>query len=180
MGISPRLIAPFLVLTALSGCAITQPHMLFSKTAPAEPAQVVATWSNRVSFVPDPANNGVPAPGIAGRVYLFGPTPDFPMSGNGNMVVDLYDDSPRNGQPSSVHLEQWRFDPATLQQLFKKDTIGMGYTLFLPWGTYRPDIKIVHLAVKYEPLNGTPLYAPIGKVSLEHSPAPAGLGTLTK
>ena len=113
-------------------------------------------------------------PGIAGRVYLFGPVPDFPLAGDGSIVVDLFDDTPRNGQPSSVHLEEWRFDPVTLQRLLKQDMVGWGYTLFLPWGTHRPEARSVHLTLRYEPPQGTPVYAPSGPLTLDHGTPPVG------
>jgi hypothetical protein len=179
MGVSPRLIGPLAALMLTCGCVLTQPHLMFHKTSQ-PPASVVATWSNRVSYVPDPANNGVPTAGLAGRVYFFTETPTYPISADGSIVVDLYDDTPRNGQSASVHLEQWRFDPATLSRLYKKDMIGMGYTLFLPWGTYRTDIKNIHLAVKFEPTTGVPLYAPVSPLVVEHTPPPTGVMPITK
>src|SRR5688500_8745045 len=63
-----------------------------SKDAPPRPGQacqVLATWSNKVHFAPDPANGGVPTPGILGRMYLFGTTIDFPQVGDGSAVVEL-------------------------------------------------------------------------------------------
>lgn len=172
MGVSQRLTLPVLVL-ALAGCVTTQP---FTKLAPTvaqdAPAQVVVAWNNKLMYVPDPANNGTPAPGLCGRVYLFGPVPAVPLVGDGRLVVDLFDDTPRNGQPSSVQLEQWQFDPVTFRRLLSKDTVGQGYTVFLPWGTYRPDIKNVHMAVRYEPVHGPPLYAPSGPLTLDHGQSP--------
>lgn len=174
MGLPQRLILPALVVLT-SGCAVTDSFQaaITAHHAPA-PAQVVGAWNNKIVHVPDPANNGVPAPGLIGRVYLFGPTPDFPIPGNGSIVVDLFDDTPRNGQSSSVHLEQWRFDPESLSRLLKKDMFGLGYTLFLPWGSYRSDIRTLHLAVKYEPMSGMPLYAPSGPLTIEHTQSPVG------
>jgi len=179
MGVSPRLIVTAMAVMASCGCVLTHSHFMMNKAAP-QPATVVATWSNRVSYVPDPANNGLPTAGIAGRVYFFTETPNYPVSVDGSIVVDLYDDTPRNGQTASTHLEQWRFDPATLSRLYKKDMIGMGYTLFLPWGTYRNDIKNIHLAVKFEPVNGTPLYAPVSPLVVEHTPPPSGVMPITR
>jgi hypothetical protein len=139
---------------------------------PGQACQVVTTWSNKVHYVPDVLHDGVPMPGLAGRLYLFGPNIGFPMTGDGGAVVELYDDS--TGAPNGVLIERWEFDAPTLQKLLRKDIIGWGYTLFLPWGTYRPDITRVHLTCRYEPAKGTPLYADASPLTVEHEPSPAG------
>jgi hypothetical protein len=123
---------------------------------------VVATWNNRVVYAADPVHGGTSTPGLAGRVYLFGPQVDNPLAGDGSFVVDLYDDS----GAKSVLREEWRFDRDTLQKLLRKDMVGWGYTLFLPWGTYKPDVQQVRLQVCYQPAKGTPLYAEGAKMAL--------------
>jgi hypothetical protein len=120
--------------------------------------QVVATWHNEVVFTPDPARNGMPAPGLAGRVYLFGPEINYPLVGDGSLTVDLYYDEPTATGQAPILLEEWRIDKDTLRRLARKDAVGWGYTLFLPWGTYRPEIRHVHLRIRYEPPKGIPLY----------------------
>lgn len=176
MGISTRITAAALLL-ASCGCVLPG-KFLTADIAPSNaPASVVAAWSPKVTYTPDPANGGVPAPGIAGRVYLFGATPDFPMACDGAMTVEVFDDTPVQGQPSSVKLEVWQFDELTMKKLQKRDAVGMGYTIFLPWGSYRPDIKQVHLSLRFEPKNGNPVFAPTSTMTLEHSP-PVGSGSV--
>jgi hypothetical protein len=126
-----------------------------------------------VTYTPDPARGGVPAPGLVGRLYLFGPNVDFPKVGDGGVVVDLYNETPAADGKSHVLLEQWRFDPDTLKRLLKRDMIGWGYTLFLPWGTCSPAVTHVQLQLRYEPRKGAPLFAPPISLTLEHAP-PAG------
>jgi hypothetical protein len=107
--------------------------------------QLVATWNNEVILAPDPANNGRPNPGIAGRVYLFGQNVDHPRAGDGKIVVDMYDASkPEN----PVMVERWEFDKVTLQRLLRRDTIGWGYTLFLPMGSYNPEVPVHNVILK--------------------------------
>ena len=167
MGISTRwLIAA--ALFAVSGCVMPGKFINMDIAPAVQPASVVATWNPKVIYTPDTANGGVPSPGLAGRVYLFGPTPDFPLSGDGAMTIELFDDTPRNGQTSSAKLETWSFDAATMKRLMKRDAIGMGYTVFLPWGSYRPDVRQVHLSLRFDPTAGTPVYAPSGPMTLEH------------
>lgn len=175
-----RLTAAVAVAALAVGCTLDAEFTtakLSDKPPPpsAEICQVVAAWSNKVTYTPDPARQGVPAPGIAGRIYMFGQELGHTQTGDGDLVIDLYDDTPRGGQPSSVQLEQWRFDRATLKRLIRRDMVGWGYTIFLPWGSYRPDVSKVHLAVRYEPAKGVPLYAPGSPLTLEHVPPPTGV-----
>jgi hypothetical protein len=140
--------------------------------APGTACQVVTTWSNKVHYIPDPANGGVPAPGLAGRLYLFGPTVDFPMTGDGTAVVQLFDEGAAT--PGGQLLEQWEFNQEMLRRLLKKDTIGWGYTLVLPWGRYQPDLTRVRLTCCYTPAKGTPLFADPSSVTLDHGVPPPG------
>jgi hypothetical protein len=131
--------------------------------------QIVTTWNHQVVYAPDPVHAGAPTPGVIGRLYLFGQEISYPLVEEGSAVVDLYDDTKANTGEARPPLEEWRLDPATLKRLVKRDTIGWGYTLFLPWATYKPDIKLVHLKIRYEPAKGTPLYAESGPLTLDNS-----------
>jgi hypothetical protein len=55
-----------------------------------------------------------------------------------------------------------------MKRLLKKDAVGMGYSVFLPWGSYRSDVKQIHLSLRYEPVGGTPIFSPSGPMTLEH------------
>ena len=46
--------------------------------------------------------------------------------------------------------------------------VGDGYTLFLPWGTYKPGICAVHLKLKFEQDNKMPMYADSGPLTLDN------------
>jgi hypothetical protein len=135
------------------------------KPAPAV-CQVAVNWVNKVVFAPDTVHGGVPTPGLAGRLYLFGPEVSFPLVGDGSVVVDLYDDTPVASGGQARLLEKWVLNAQTLGRLQRRDMIGEGYTLFLPWGSYRPDITQVHLMVCYTPARGNPLYAPSSSITL--------------
>lgn len=170
---APRLAAGGLVLALLLSAGCT-PLESFVDPGDAPPTgavyQVVATWNPEVVFAPDPVHGGRPTPGLAGRVYLFGPEIDFPLDGDGSLVVDLYNE----GGDKPAMLEEWRIDHDTLHRLLRKDMIGWGYTVFLPWGTYRPDIQRVRLRACYHPAKGTPLFADNGAMTLHGSNGPAG------
>jgi hypothetical protein len=121
--------------------------------------QVAAAWNNQVIFTPDPVHGGTPTPGLAGRLYLFGPEMGHPFAGDGSLVVDLFDEVPGGPDGKPVQRERWNIDKDTLHRLLKKDWVGWGYTLFLPWATYRPEVTQVRLRVCYQPAKGAPIYA---------------------
>ena len=51
--------------------------------------------------------------------------------------------------------------------------MGDGYTLFLPWSTYKREVTNVRMTVRYDSKQGgTPLYSPDAPMTLEHPPAP--------
>ena len=60
----------------------------------------------------------------------------------------------------------WKLDKEILPRSRQRDTIGWGYTLFLPWGTYSPTITAIHMKVRYEPSKGLPLYSEDGTITL--------------
>ena len=157
-----------IVLAFLGGCVSLDPLIPGHDGPPTgQPAcQLVATWSNQVVFTPDPTHNGDLTPGLAGRLYLFGPTLDYPVASDGAMVIDLFDEAHPNAANAALPLEEWRLDRDTLQRLLRRDAIGWGYTVFLPWGTYRPDITHVHLKLRFNPVNGTPLFANTASLTL--------------
>ncbi len=132
--------------------------------------QAVATWNHQVVFAADPAHGGAEAPGLVGRLYLFGPEISYPLIDDGSVVVDLFDDTRPASEGQPIPLEEWRIDSATLKRLAKRDMIGWGYTLFLPWGTYKPDISQVHLKVRYITAKGNPFFAESGPLTLNSPP----------
>jgi hypothetical protein len=160
-------------LLSLCGCVGLEGFVNLTDSPPTGTVcQIVATWNKEVMFAPDPANGGRPSPGITGRLYLFGPQIDVPLACEGSLTVDLFIvDQPSAASPPDKGggprlLEEWRLDKNTLHCLLRKDPIGWGYTLFLPWGTYRPEIKQIRLKLRYDPPQGAPLYTESGIVSL--------------
>src|SRR5262249_32724616 len=114
----------------------------------------------RIQVTQDIVNGGRPLPGLAGRLYLMGSELGIPVKGDGGAVaVDLYDVSHAQAGVPPMLLERWQLQPDYLAKLLRKDKIGWGYTLFLPWSTYRPDVSRVQLNVCFIPPNGNPVYA---------------------
>jgi len=148
-----------LACVGLTGCVLTGSKKSESIPAPKGTAsQIVVRWNNQPGEAPDPARGGIPAPGLVGRMYVFGPDLGFPLKAEGDLIVALFDRSTLTPEGDMKQLEEWRIDSATLQRLGRKDTCGWGYSLFLPWGTYRPDLVNLHLKVCLRPKNGAPLY----------------------
>jgi hypothetical protein len=149
-----------LALALLAGC-VTLPGggPLKDRKPTGEVCQAVATWTREVVTSPDPTRGGAPTPGLVGRLYLFGPEIKEPLVGDGHVVVDLYDESGLSQGRPAVLLEQWRLDRDMLKRLERRDAIGWGYNLYLPWGTYRPDIAQVRLRTRYEEQGSAPIYA---------------------
>ena len=56
--------------------------------------------------------------------------------------------------------------------MLHKDAVGWGYTLFLPWGTYQPEITQAQLRLRYEPVNGAPLYADEARLAFNRQTVP--------
>jgi hypothetical protein len=160
------------VIVSLAGCVNTAPWVS-KRDLPEEtrPTQAVVTWQPRVMVTSDVAHDGVPLPGLAGRLYLFGPDAGCPLTTPGSVRVELYD--ARTCQPAL--LETWDIDAKRMQLLLRRDVIGWGYTLFLPWSTYNPAINQVHMKVCFTPENGMPLYAPTMPLRLvdDSCPPPA-------
>ena len=163
-----------LALCAAPGCLVLDKCKSctgMAQSAASQPCQAVMTWSHRVTYAPDPVHNGVPAPGLVGRLYLFDEQVKDPLLGDGGIFVELFDDG--GPQPGGVKIEEWTIDKDTLKRLAKKDTFGMGYTLFLPWGSYRTNLSKVHLALRYDPEKGAPLFAEPASFTIDHSEGPA-------
>lgn len=165
-------------LTLTCGCVASEWSLLKSETV-IPPSQMAATWQNHVAFTPDPANGGKMSPGLAGRFYLFGPEIGHPLVGDGKLTVGLFDETKGGSELRDV----WNIDAGTLKRLLKKDAIGMGYTLFLPWHRYSPEVTRVRIKIEYTPDKGAPMYtenvvslAPTnGNIQVTHS-APMSVG----
>jgi len=179
-GVRSKLPLVAVMLLGSCGCVAVDSFVLEAGMPPwPQPAaQVIAMWCNQVTTTPDPTHNGEPVKGLAGRVYLFGPNIDCPVTGDGSLVVDLFTEPVDHTPPAqpAAPLEEWRFDRDTLHRLLRRDAVGWGYTLFLPWSTYRPDINHVYLKVRYEPRTGGPLYAASARITLNRDGVQSGAG----
>lgn len=140
----------------MSGCVGLPMHHLSGPVIPAKVSQVLVAWQNNVAMSPDPLNGGRSQPVLAGRMYLFGAKIDYPLLAQGGFKVELFDDT--NGIPAERPLEEWAFRAEDMPHLMKKDFLGVGYSVLLPWGTYRPDIVKLRLRTSYTPPDDLPVY----------------------
>jgi hypothetical protein len=120
-------------------------------------ARLVACWDSRIRFVKDTANGGVELPGVTGSVYLFGEATGKTIDAAGHIEVRAFDMAPAVRGEKPRLLAEWTFGTETLKTRKRKDLIGEGYTLFLPWIS-DDDVKNVKLQMFYVPENGTSCY----------------------
>ncbi len=141
----------------------------FTRPAKVPANEMTLLWRNRIDYLPDPGRNGEMGPGLVGQLFLFGSGLQF-AEANGKLTVALYDESPRPPGQQPNQPEGWEFTKETLQKLKTPDErFGMSYALFLPWPTYRPDVTRVRIAVRYDPEQGHPLFAPETRVTIDTS-----------
>ena len=78
---------------------------------PGEVARLTAAFSNKVFYAPDPTRGGDPVPGLLGRLYIFSTDEAVPIAAEGDLVVDVWDNSPKinGGKPQLI--EVWHLDP---------------------------------------------------------------------
>ena len=135
-------------------------------------AEVMAMWNSNVVFAPDPANNGRSTPALTGRVYLFDKDTDGVVVVDGMMTVALYEEHPQLGPDGApIPLEIWKITPECLKLSARKDNgVGWGYSIGLPWTTYRQDIGRIQLQVMFKPTkDGMPLYRDSGLLTLQNN-----------
>ncbi|MFQ3650509.1 MAG: hypothetical protein SNJ75_09260 [Gemmataceae bacterium] len=146
--------------TLTTGCVtITPPSLSFSSyhTPAPKVSQVVMAWQNWIGSGPDPANGGRPIPILTGRMYLFGPRLDYPMLAQGGCRVEVFDES--SGVVAPTPAFTWDIDAKDMPTLMKKDFIGIGYTMLLPWPSYHPSMHKLRVRTAYFPPDSLPIYS---------------------
>jgi len=146
-------------LSLATGCATTGFGMLaiwpgFDLPPKGEVTEIMALWSDGVVVMPDPdpRNHGRPVPGFQGRILLYGPYHKEPLAVDGTITVYLYDLT--HTSDPKVPLEVWNLDELNLARVARKDSLGWGYNIWLPWSTCNPNVRRVSLVVKYTPKEG--------------------------
>ena len=165
-GLSPK----FAALLTNQGLAQTPAQ-------PGQPARLAVAWNNKIIYAPDPTRGGEPVPGLIARVYLFGPvhgpedkTPQIPLKGDGELLVAVWDNSPKADGGSPRLMELWHIDPGAARKFQKPDFMdGYAYTLFLPFSNYHVDLKKINLVMRYNGADGRNLVASPETVTLDHA-----------
>jgi len=171
LGKSSRRVLLAMLLLAAAGCSTTADFIsCFSDGPPPGDATLVsAVWHDQVLFCPDPVNGGVMSPGLNGRLFFFGPNMGFPLAANGDVTIGLFDPAEKGPDGSPKFLGTWRIEKAMLPQFLRHDTVGWGYSLLLPWPSYRPEIKQVEIRVRYDPAKkGLPIYTQPATICFNH------------
>lgn len=170
-------IAVVAVGMSMTGCRTVDTRTA-EKPAPRSPeqvSQVVSLWSEAVL-----RQDNVPvAQGFAGKVYLFSPKSDQPITTPGKFVAFAYDDTHAlarkldgdNLKPTY----KWELDESKLQDLIKKDTIGLSYSLWLPVGRPEPTPRRFTIILTFTPEGGKPV---MGESALVDLPAVSGSSRL--
>jgi hypothetical protein len=161
------------MMAAGCGSLLTLGHD--SKPPTGHVCHIATSWDNCLAVVSDSANGGAPLRGLKGRLYLFDNEAKTPIACEGELWVDLYDDRPIAAGGVPKRLERWQFPKEIMAQLLRKDLIGWGYTIFLPWvHSYRPDITAVHFQICFQPRNAVaPLYDNTERMTINHGERPA-------
>ena len=136
---------------------------------PGEASRLAAAWNNKVIYAPDPTHGGDPVPGLLARVWVFGPDEATPLETDGELIVGVWDNSPKatGGQP--VLQEVWHIDAETAKKFRRPDMFGSGYTLFLPWSKYHVDLKQVNVVARFNGADGRSLVSTPEIITLDHS-----------
>lgn len=152
------------------GCFNLGKHYAKTETAkPAPKGRLVSTWDKRIVYAPDAFRGGAIIPGIVGRVYLFGADMAVPYIGDGGLLIDLWDSSPRGSDSAPKQIEHFIISPEVFKEFAKKDVIGDGYSIFFPWPTYRPDITQIYITMLYTSAAGEKYFHQSGTFAVDHT-----------
>ncbi len=121
--------------------------------------RVDTLWQQEVC-VTENTRDGKPVPGILGRVWLYTANGKAPVEAPGGIAVWMHDLTPTESGKEPVALASWGFNPKELDQLKRKDMVGIGYSLFLPLEIYRPDMKQVRITLAFVDEKGNRTAAP--------------------
>lgn len=132
-------------------------------------SRLTTGWDHHVAFASDPMHGGNPVPGLVARVYIFGPDESLPLVPEGDLVAGVWDLSRKTPDGEPVLLELWHIDVEKARKFRKRDAIGEGYSIFLPWSTYHVDLKQINVMIRYNGADGRSLSSAPQMLTLDHS-----------
>ena len=141
-------------------------------TAPGQPGQAVrltAAWDNKIVFAPDPTHGGEPVPGLVTRLWIFGPDQSVPLDPDGEILVAMWDNAPKNIGGTPALIEVWHIDRENAKKFIRPDIVGSGFSVFLPSQKYHIDLKQVNVQVRYNGADGRNLVSATQTLTLDHS-----------
>ncbi len=160
-----------------AGCAQLPTHGMFETISHREKpncgvSQVIMIWDNRIRLANDTEHGGTPYPVLAGRMFLFNEATKQPLTVTGDVICDIYNAT--NPNPTGDDAKPYRvtLTKDKLPLLLRKDMVGEGFTIVLPWFSYRPDITKVKLQLQFKPENGSPVYADPALLTLKTEAPP--------
>jgi hypothetical protein len=124
--------------------------------------RLVSLWADGVIAQPDRVT-GAPTPGFSGRLYLFGADPGSTLAADGAIHICLFNKADPRG-PDAAPCEVWDLREKDLKLMLKKDGVGWGYNLWLPWTTCSPDITHVAIRIQYLPKSGMPIWTETNEI----------------
>jgi hypothetical protein len=169
------------LLACLSGCVTTDKSSWKSwKEGPkcGQVTQLVVLWGDGVVVQADPMQGGAKVPGFACRAYLFGKDYQDPLRADGHVLFYLFEDKD-GAESNSVPLEIWDVKPEDLEGRSRKDLLGWGYDLWIPWRTYRPDLKQVHLRGRYQTKEGTDVWGDTAVIVVQGQKGPKSVSSVS-
>jgi hypothetical protein len=158
-------------VTAIFEQFLTNTGLSMTPAKPNEVARFTAAWNNKIIFTPDPTHGGEMMPGILGRLYMFGPDEKFPLAPEGELVVGAWDHMNKDEKGKPKLLELWYIDRDTMRKLAKRDFMGNGYTVFLPFSKYNVDLVRINVMARFNSADGRSMMAAPEVLSLDHSAA---------
>lgn len=126
---------------------------------PSATHRVQACFEDRLVAAEDAFNRGAKIAGLSGTVYLFANESNQTIEARGTIEVEAYDVA------SATKRAAWTLDARSLEKLKRKDLVGVGYRLFLPWEGDARDVKLV---VTYRPAKGNACQAEPARLSLRN------------
>jgi hypothetical protein len=159
------------------GCAWC-PACFQQSTEPPPPTpvkNVLVYWDQNLHVSPDPTRQGAPLPGMACRVWIFGEERRQFLDATGLIQIDLFDmTDPRT--PKNV--VSAKYFPEMVKLFKRTDTVGPGYTLFVPWPEYDPKIKDIKMQLTYYPDRLMPFFDQSNVITLHDPETPAIQGSV--
>lgn len=151
------LLLGILCLFLQSGCSqfassSANPTNWFAETEEIEkeiPDRILPIWTDTVLHQPN--QRGVR--GFGGRIYFYKDGEDTPIEVDGNMTVYVFDGDYDSQNPTQP-LKKYVITAAQLQKLESKSTLGMSYSIWIPWEEVGGASKKLNLIARFDGTNG--------------------------